>query len=97
MDHIDERMQHQKELAERRRIWEEQRKAEAERREREAKQDRLRDYLGRRAEEWADHTGSLPSDATISRWQEEYVNEAAAEQERDRAFRQALAEDIAGS
>ena len=92
---IAEHMQHQKELAARRKAWEEQRKAEAEQRERQKKQDRLGEYLGRRTEAWADHTGSLPPDGMISRWQEEYIDEIAAEQERERAFRLGLAEDIA--
>jgi len=52
VDHIAERIQHQRVLAERRKVWEAERKAEAEQREREAKQGRLRDYLGRRTEEW---------------------------------------------
>src|SRR5215210_3551653 len=80
-------MEWEAEKRERRHLWEEQRKAEAEQRARQEKQDRLGEYLGRRTEAWADHIGSLPPAGMISRWQEEYIDEIAAEQERERERR----------
>lgn len=83
IDDIDERIEWQKENEEKLKAWEENRKAEAERRERQEKQGHLKNYLARRTEAWADHTGSLPLSSTISKWREEYVARRAEEQERD--------------
>lgn len=48
MDEIDKAVEHHKELAERRRLWEEQRQAEAELRERQLKQARMESWLTNR-------------------------------------------------
>jgi hypothetical protein len=88
---IDEQIQHQKELAERRKIWEEQRKAEAEQQARQEKQGRMEAFLTSRRQAWIDHTGSLPpSEVTIS-WRMEYLAERAADEEAERALRLAEA------
>ena len=75
--------------------WEEQRQFEAEERERREKQGALEGHLRRRAEEWREVTGSLPSPRTIDRWQEEYVDKLHAERERDlQARREQAARDF---
>src|SRR5687767_8604894 len=92
---LDERVAHERELAERRKAWEEQHKAEAEERERKEKQARMEAWLASRRQSWVDHTGSLPPASTVEGWKGEYIAERASEEERERAFRLALAEDIA--
>jgi len=92
---IAEHMQHQKELADRRKAWEEQRKAEAEQRARQEKQARMEAWLQSRRQAWTDHTGSLPPAGMVEGWKADYITERATEQEWERAARLALAEDIA--
>jgi hypothetical protein len=92
---LNDQMQHQKELAERRRLWEEQRKAEAEQREREEKQARLAAWLTSRRQSWVDHTGSEPAAEVMEAWRMEYIAERAADEEAAHALRLSQAEDIA--
>jgi hypothetical protein len=93
---LNEHMQHQKELAERRRAWEEERKAEAEQRERQEKQARLEAWLQSRRQSWMDHTGGGSAPAEVMEaWRMEYIAERAADEEAERALRLSRAEDIA--
>jgi hypothetical protein len=88
---LEERIKIQRENEEKLAAWEAERKAEAERRERQEKQDRLKDYLARRTEAWADHTGSTPSSGKLAKWREEYVERLIADQELDLELRRARA------
>jgi hypothetical protein len=87
----EQQIQHHKELAERRRLWEEQRKAEAEQRERQLKQARLEAFLASRRQAWLNHTGSLPTADTVEGWKHEYVAARADDAEAERALRLAEA------
>jgi hypothetical protein len=92
---INGQMNHQKELAARRKAWEEERKAEAEQRARQEKQARMEAHLKSRTQAWLDHTGSVPPADVVTSWRMEYLSELAADEEGERLARLALAEDIA--
>ena len=94
---LEQRLEHEKKLAEQRRAWEERHKAEREQRVRDEKQARLEAYLKARGQAFLDHTGSLPTPDVLGCWQEEYAAERVREQERARELRRAEAErDIFG-
>ncbi len=92
--HLEERIQWEQEKAERRKLWEEQKAAEDEEKVRREKRARMEAWLNSRRQAWLDHTGSLPPASTVEGWKGEYIAERASEEERERAFRLALAEDI---
>jgi hypothetical protein len=92
---INGQMNHQKELAARRKAWEEERKAEAEQRARQEKQARMEAWLTNRRQAWMDHTGSLPPAGMVEGWKSEYITERAADEEAEHALRLSQAEDIA--
>ncbi len=88
---IEERIKIRQENEEKLKAWEANRKAEAERREREEKQQRLANYLQGRAETWMEHTGTRPPMGMIEKWQQDYVEKAAADAELDLELRRAQA------
>ncbi len=71
---IDDQMDHERELAQRRQQWDQQKKAEAEQRERQQKQAALEAHLHSRSQEYLDHTGSAPTTAVLESWQTDFVN-----------------------
>jgi hypothetical protein len=93
-EHIQAEMQHQAELKARREQWEEGRKAQSERAARDEKRARLEAHVKARSEAWRDHTGSEPTTGQVTRWREEYVSQIVDEQQLERDFRLAQAEDI---
>ena len=97
MQSMEEQIKWEKEKTRRRTAWEEQRRVEAEQRAREEKQARMEPWLANRRQAWIDHSGSLPPASTVEGWKGEYIAERASEEELERAFRLAQAEDIAGS
>jgi hypothetical protein len=72
---LDEEAEHQRELAEQRRQWEQRKKVEAEQRERQAKQAELESYLQRRARTFMDYTGEQPTLEDLEGWRAEYLDE----------------------
>jgi hypothetical protein len=94
--HLEDRIKWEKEKAERRKLWEEQKKAEDEERERKEKQGRMEAFLRSRGQSFYDHTGQLPPTYVMEEWQADYVGKIAAEEERERGQRLAQDEDIAG-
>ena len=84
MEQVDP-IQHQRDLAERRAAWEEQRQVEAEERERQEKQARLNAYLAAKRQSWVDHTGSLPPEEVATAWKLEYLSERQAAADAERA------------
>ena len=84
--------EHQRELNERRVLWEAQRKQQREQREREEKQHRLAAHLKRRADAWQDHTGAMPPADVMAGWQSEYIAARAVEEEQEREARLQAAE-----
>lgn len=91
MDEIGKAVEHQKELAERRRLWEEQRRVEVEEQARQEARGRLDAFLASRRRSWIDLTGSLPTPDTVEGWKHEYVAERLADEEAERAERLAEA------
>ena len=93
---IEKRVKWEAEKAERRKLWEEQKKAEDEEKVRQEKRARMEAWLGSRRQAWIDHTGSLPPASMVEGWKAEYIAERASEQELELELRRAQAEDIAG-
>jgi len=84
---IEQKVAHERELREKREAWEKQKKHEEEETERRQKQAGLETALRERARLWETYTGSVPTPATLERWQEEYVAMRAVEEELEREER----------
>lgn len=87
-----EEYEHQRELAQKRAAWEEQRRRDKEQEQRDRKRAELESYLRERAQEWADTTGSAPPISVTERWQAEYMDEKELVRRAERAERLARAE-----
>jgi len=86
MEQVDP-IQHQRDLAERRAAWEEQRQVEAEVRERQEKQARLNAYLAAKRQSWLDFTGEIAPEELKVQWQLEFLAEREAADDAERAER----------
>jgi len=89
---LDRRVQHDRELRQRRELWEQQQREKREQAERDRKRAELEGYVRDRGREWSDTTGSAPSVSVVQRWTEEFMDIKQVEFEAERAERLARAE-----
>jgi hypothetical protein len=81
---IDQRIQHQRELDERREFWEKQ-QAQHREQERVANQrSEVESYLLRRGEQWTETVGSPPPADVLTRWTQEFLDEKEAMRQAER-------------
>ena len=95
MDHLDEEIQHQRDLAERRAAWEAQKKAEAEEQARQEARGRMEAWLTAKRQAWLQHTGELAPSEVVTSWKMEYIAEREAAADAERAEKLLNAEDVA--
>ncbi len=85
---IDDYMDHQRELQQKRAAWEKQLQHERDQQQRAAKQAELERYLQRRAQEWEATTGSTDGlGEQLPRWRQQFIESKVAEQEAERQAR----------
>jgi hypothetical protein len=89
----DQQYEHQRELAQKRAAWDEQRRVQREQEQRDQKRAALEGHLSRRAQDWFDTTGSTPPASVMERWQQQYLDEQELVRQAEREARLAKAEE----
>jgi hypothetical protein len=90
---LDRRVQHERELQQKRQVWEHRQREKREQEKRAAKQAELQSYVRDRGRARSDATGSAPSVSVVQRWTEEFMDTKQLESQAERAERLARAEE----
>jgi hypothetical protein len=91
---LEERVEHEQDLARRRAEWKEQRRAEKEQAAREEEQARLEAFLKARGERWVDTVRGVPPEHVVEEWANEYITRRAQEEELEQEVRLAEADSV---